>query len=574
MARPVGGDALQSTLLVGGDARRPADKAAAAPAGDAFTQMMAGIMGQGAPPGMPQTAPPPFAMPAPQMAPLPAVPAPPQAPAPQAAAPLPALAVAQPLATGAVPPLPPGLSPSADAVAPVPQAPATAGGADLAIPGALPWDMLAAASEAAAGLAAAYHLGAAAEAPPPAAPAAGTALADLPLADTVLADTALADNSLAGSLPPSWPQPEEATALLPLAAPGPASPAESLPPVAIPATPGLPAAPRPAALASGEAGGNGPAPSPTGEALVAEALFEQPAGQSGSLPLPPENPAPQPDLPALAAASGLPAQAAPAAPPPARPAPRPAEPESRGIAAPVAPQAQPGLTPRALAAVPPPAAPGPEAPPAEAPENGTAALAGALFAATLSEAGAPPPAEATVLPAPPNDSPARALPMPAHPAAPLVATLPDRPAPAASPQPRSHIAAQAAPQIVLRSLQAGEAGLDSISIDLTPPELGRVGLRMTFQEGGSVQVAMLAERAETFEALRQERHSLVQQMEQAGLNLGGGGLDLQHGRLPQPAPEEMAASRPDLGGGEEEVDAAGTTMPRSPASDSLIDIIA
>jgi hypothetical protein len=570
MARPVGGDALQSTLLVGGDARRPADKAAAAPAGDAFTQMMAGIMGQGALPGLPPPAAPALAMPALQMTTLPAVPAPSQAPAPQAALPLPELAATQPLAAGAVPPLPPGPTLPADAVAPAPQAPAEASGTDLAIPGALPWDMLAAASEAAAGLAAAYHLGAAAESSPPALPAADTALADMPLADT----------ALASSLPPSRPQPEEATALLPPAMPGSAAPAEPWPSEAIPTAPGLPAAPlpvrpaapRPAALASGQAGENGPAPSPSGEVLLADALAEQPADQPDNLPLPQDNSAPQPDLPSLMAASGLPAQAAPAAASlPARPAPRAAEPESRGIAAPAAPQAQPGLTPRALVAMPPPAAPGPEALPAEAPENATSALAGALFAAALSGEA---PAENTVLPAPPNDSSARALPLPAHPAAPLVAAAPDRPAPAASPQARSHVAAQAAPQIVLRSLQAAEAGLDSISIDLTPPELGRVGLRMTFQDGGSVQVSMLAERVETFEALRQERHSLVQQMEQAGLNLGGGGLDLQHGRLPQPAPEEMAASRPDRGGGEEEAEAAGTTAPRRPASDSLIDIIA
>ncbi|HWX51592.1 MAG TPA: flagellar hook-length control protein FliK [Roseomonas sp.] len=157
----------------------------------------------------------------------------------------------------------------------------------------------------------------------------------------------------------------------------------------------------------------------------------------------------------------------------------------------------------------------------------------------------------------------------------LSAPAPAAPAPAALPQHR--MAAEAAPQLVLRMAQvARKEGIETILVDLRPPELGRVELQLTFRDG-TVQVVMRAEQAETFEALRHERHNLLHQMEQAGLQLGGSGLDLQHGPLPQPKPEPeqaLAGARrgtPEPEEAEGRAGAAPAARPR--ASDSLIDII-
>lgn len=154
----------------------------------------------------------------------------------------------------------------------------------------------------------------------------------------------------------------------------------------------------------------------------------------------------------------------------------------------------------------------------------------------------------------------------------------EMPAPRASAQSpaiaHSRMLAEAAPQLVLRVKEATETGVETVSVDLRPPELGRVELRLTFREG-TVQVVMLAERAETFEALRQERHSLMQQMEQAGLQLGGQGLDLQHRSLSwteREAPDLPRMQQADAGPEEEPAAAPATTRP--PSSDSLIDIVA
>ncbi len=153
------------------------------------------------------------------------------------------------------------------------------------------------------------------------------------------------------------------------------------------------------------------------------------------------------------------------------------------------------------------------------------------------------------------------------------------PQPLPSPHPavpqRAQLAAEAAPQLVMRVAQAQKDGVDRISVDLRPPELGRVELQMTFRDG-MVHVVMRAEQPETFEALRQERHHLEQQMADAGLQLGAGGLDLQQGRLPQPEPEaESRRQGPVLASeGETAVEETSSAGPRPPASDSLIDIIA
>ncbi|WP_169747469.1 flagellar hook-length control protein FliK [Belnapia moabensis] len=157
-------------------------------------------------------------------------------------------------------------------------------------------------------------------------------------------------------------------------------------------------------------------------------------------------------------------------------------------------------------------------------------------------------------------------------------TAPPMPAPA---QPGAHpaipprVAAEAGHQVALRMARAAANGVETISVDLRPPELGRVEVRMTFRDG-MVQVVMAAERAETFEAFRQDRTQLEQQLAQAGIDLGGGGLDLRHGGLPR----ERAADTPKTTGsdGVELADATAEVtvegQSQRPATDSLIDIIA
>jgi flagellar hook-length control protein FliK len=137
--------------------------------------------------------------------------------------------------------------------------------------------------------------------------------------------------------------------------------------------------------------------------------------------------------------------------------------------------------------------------------------------------------------------------------------------------PRPHLPPETSHQIALRVATAAAAGVESVSVDLRPPELGRLELRLTFQDG-TVQVSLAAERSDTFEALRQDRSQLEQQMQQAGLQLGGGGLDLQHGHLPREAPEQAQTLSP--GAEHNDLPEEDTNAGPRPRSDSLIDLIA
>jgi hypothetical protein len=137
--------------------------------------------------------------------------------------------------------------------------------------------------------------------------------------------------------------------------------------------------------------------------------------------------------------------------------------------------------------------------------------------------------------------------------------------------PRAHLPPEVGQQLALRAVTAAANRVESISVDLRPPELGRVELRLTFHDG-TIQVAIAAERGDTFEALRQDRVHLEQQMQQAGLQLSSGGLDLQHGHLPREAPEPPPALPAHADSKEAAEEEPGT--PRPPPSDSLIDLIA
>ncbi len=138
---------------------------------------------------------------------------------------------------------------------------------------------------------------------------------------------------------------------------------------------------------------------------------------------------------------------------------------------------------------------------------------------------------------------------------------------------RPHQLAQASRDIVVRASKAAADGVDTVSVDLRPPELGRVELRLTFRDG-TVQVSMISERVETFEALRQDRGNLEQQMQQAGLNLSSGGLDLQHGRLPAREESGSAARIHHQASAEEDEATEEVAASSRPRSDSLIDLIA
>jgi flagellar hook-length control protein FliK len=94
--------------------------------------------------------------------------------------------------------------------------------------------------------------------------------------------------------------------------------------------------------------------------------------------------------------------------------------------------------------------------------------------------------------------------------------------------------------LAVRISTAVQDGHQTLSIELHPADLGRVEVRLSFHPDG-VGVQMTVDKKETFDAFTRDRASLEQQFSQAGIDLGGGGLNLRFGsQTGQPADRDPA----------------------------------
>lgn len=123
----------------------------------------------------------------------------------------------------------------------------------------------------------------------------------------------------------------------------------------------------------------------------------------------------------------------------------------------------------------------------------------------------------------------------------------------------------------LRIARAMHDGTQTFSIELHPAELGRVDVRLSFHAEG-VGVQMTVDRQETYAAFHRDRAALEQQLAQAGINLGSGGLDLRYGaQSRQPLPQQVASTFRAAASADV---LPGAAQSYAMSSDSLVDIIA
>lgn len=94
---------------------------------------------------------------------------------------------------------------------------------------------------------------------------------------------------------------------------------------------------------------------------------------------------------------------------------------------------------------------------------------------------------------------------------------------------QAHSASQPHPaiQMVAATISKAAASGDTrnITLQLDPPELGRVEVRMSFGKDKTVKAALLAEKPETLAMLQRDAHSLERALASSGLNIDSGGLD-------------------------------------------------
>ncbi len=314
-------------------------------------------------------------------------------------------------------------------------------------------------------------------------------------------------------------------------------------------TPATPALPPPAADAATQPGSAVTTPATTPGAAPAAAILApslpRPAVAAAGRTKPDAKPASAADprkrdaaAPALvppATLSGM--IAAPPPPPPAAPAALPQTDTGGKAAVPTDPAA---LAPAALsdagplvaapgAAMALPAAPPPVAPPPPSGAPAAAATGGGADAALPDSRTRDPssPAAWTGAASPGSGLLTQTVPQPSPAAPPATAA-----APAVLQNSPTPYAGAAGAQVAVQVAHALQNGQNTLVVALHPAELGRVEVRLAFHAGGRVDVQMTLDRPDTFTAFTRDRAALAQQLAQAGINLGSGGLDLRFGRQP------------------------------------------
>jgi flagellar hook-length control protein FliK len=82
-----------------------------------------------------------------------------------------------------------------------------------------------------------------------------------------------------------------------------------------------------------------------------------------------------------------------------------------------------------------------------------------------------------------------------------------------------------AEQISVQIEKAAKDGLDKISIQLNPEELGRVDIKLEIGRDGKVSASIVVDRPDTLEAIQKEAKSLEKALESAGLKSDAGSLN-------------------------------------------------
>lgn len=94
----------------------------------------------------------------------------------------------------------------------------------------------------------------------------------------------------------------------------------------------------------------------------------------------------------------------------------------------------------------------------------------------------------------------------------------------------AHPAAQAVSALLERTMKNGEVKTQTLSVELDPPELGRVQIHLSYEKGEPMKVHLLTEREDTLAILKRDSHALRQALDMAGIKTDGSSLnfDMSH----------------------------------------------
>lgn len=94
--------------------------------------------------------------------------------------------------------------------------------------------------------------------------------------------------------------------------------------------------------------------------------------------------------------------------------------------------------------------------------------------------------------------------------------------------------APVAEQVHVAVKQAASDGLEKITIQLDPADLGRVEVHMTTNREGVTQISFLVDKAETFDGLSRDARSLERSLQESGIKADAGSMQFNLRQQPQP----------------------------------------
>jgi flagellar hook-length control protein FliK len=120
-------------------------------------------------------------------------------------------------------------------------------------------------------------------------------------------------------------------------------------------------------------------------------------------------------------------------------------------------------------------------------------------------------------------------------------------------------------QVAVQIKKAAKDGIERISMQLRPEELGRVDVRMEIGQDGKVTAQIAVERAQTLELLQKDQKALEKALQEAGFNADSSSLSFslkeQGGEAwREQAEQNGGGRRRRAGGGQDEEDAAANVV--------------
>jgi flagellar hook-length control protein FliK len=129
---------------------------------------------------------------------------------------------------------------------------------------------------------------------------------------------------------------------------------------------------------------------------------------------------------------------------------------------------------------------------------------------------------------------------------------------------QSHPAMQTVATLIQKTAKQGES--QSLAIQLDPPELGRLNVRMQYDAGEPLKVHIVLEKADTMAMFLRDSHSLQSALDQAGLKTDSASLSFE-------LSQDGSAFQQALGGGQNQSGSSSSGERWTPSSDQNIDLV-